>query len=78
MSKQLSKMKIRCKYYDFREYWEGKTKLHEYMKAQEYAVDELCTLINNLFFVYNRSGNMVGKFHTEHNLYSGVLSSFEM
>ena len=72
------RVEINRKWYDVREGWAGKLELHEYMKHPEYTANEPYMHINNLFFVYDSSGNKVGEFHTDNRAYSGAVTDFTM
>lgn len=72
------RVEINRKWYDVREGWAGKLELYEYMKSPEYIANEPYIHINNLFFVYDSSGNKVGEIHTDNKTYSGVITAFEM
>ena len=72
------RVEIKGKWYDVCEGWAGKLELYEYMKSPEYTADEPFAHVQNLYYVYDSSGNKVGEFHTENKSHSGGVSNYEM
>ena len=75
--KSPKRVEINNHWYDVRDGWAGTFELCDW-NITKFTAKEPYIHIDNLYFVYDMSGNKVGEFHTEHRSLKGCVTDFEI
>ena len=71
------RVEINGQWYDVREGWAGTFELSAWGSPVKYTAKEPYNHIDNLYWVYDSSGNKVGEFHTTNGSRDGCVTGFQ-